>query len=211
MRKIVFVVGKYYHIYNRGVDKRKIFLGKEDYFRLLKSLKEFNSPLTREERMFLPELNSEKNSELSSGRLVNIIAYCLNPNHYHFILEQKEDGGIKTFMHKIGTGYTNYFNKKYNRTGSLFQGRFKATYIDSNEYLLHLSSYINQNYFIHGYGNDIWEYSSLLDYIGKRKGALCNKEIILSQFDNFREYEDFMEENKFYFKDKKDLERYILE
>ncbi len=148
---------------------------------------------------------------MSSGNLVNIIAYCLNPNHYHFILEQKEDEGIKIFMHKIGTGYTNYFNKKYDRTGSLFQGRFKATYVDSNKYLLHLSSYINQNYFIHGYGDEPWEYSSVLDYIGRRKGTLCSKEIILNQSNSFQEYKNFMEENKFYFKDKKELRKYILE
>jgi putative transposase len=151
---------------------------------------------------------------LSSGKspLVEIIAYCLNPNHYHLILRQVSEKGIEKFMHKLSTGYTNYFNKKFNRTGALFQGRYKSIHIDSNEYLLHLSVYVNANHAIHNYPEKDWPYSSYLDYTEKREGKLCAKETIFGQFDNNPlEYEKFMQNNIDYFREKKKLERYILE
>jgi len=231
MRKTVFANEEYYHIYNRGVDKREVFLDEEDFLRFLKNLREFNSKLIREAR----EVRS-KFSELSSGApelssenlepLVEIVAYCLNPNHYHLILKQNFEKGIEKFMHKLSTGYTNYFNKKYNRSGSLFQGRFKAIHIDSNEYLLHLSVYVNKNHFIHNYNSNgrsastslqaEWRYCSALDYLGKRNGKLCKKEIILDQFASKSElssekYAQFLNANADYFRDKKELERYLLE
>jgi putative transposase len=211
MRKTVFANEQYYHIYNRGVDKREVFLDEEDYLRFLTCLREFNNELIREAREArrkfselssgAPELSSENFSLEEVQPLVEIIVYCLNPNHYHLMLKQLVENGIKIFMHKLGTGYTNYFNKKYNRSGSLFQGPFKAIHIDSNEYLPHLSVYINKNYFIHGYDKSKfleakpplgglasknspseWKYCSVLDYLGKRNGTLCKKEVILDQF-----------------------------
>jgi putative transposase len=144
--------------------------------------------------------------------LVEIIAYCLNPNHYHFILKQIADKGIERFMHKMGTSHTKYFNKKKKRTGTLFQGRFKSAHIDSNEYLLYLSAYVNKNNFIHGYNkNDSWPYSSLADYLGKRKDKLAKKEIVLGQFKDINEYEIFLRDKSLYMKDKKEMERYLLE
>ena len=216
MRKIVFADGEYYHIYNRGVDKRDVFLEDKEYIRFLKNLREFNSDLIREERLRRQtanksELNSE--SELSSDNaLVEIVAYCLNPNHYHLILKQSKEKGIEKFMHKISTGYTNYFNKKYERSGALFQGRFKSIHVDSNEYLLYLSAYVNRNNFIHGYQSDEkeWRYCSALDYLGKRDGTLCNKDVILDQFRE-KEYEDFLDKNVLYLKEKKELSNYCLE
>lgn len=115
-------------------------------------------------------------------------------------------------MQKLGTGHTNYFNKKYNRSGSLFQGPFKSIHINSNEYLLHLSVYVNANHTIHNYPEKDWPYSSYLDYTGKREGKLCAKETILGQFDdNPLEYEKFMQNNINYFREKKELEKYVLE
>ena len=229
MRKTIFANGEFYHIYNRGVDKREVFLDEADYLRFLKNLREFNINLIREMRAKLSELNSE--SELSSGeQLVVIIAYCLNPNHFHLILKQISEKGIEKFMHKISTGYTNYFNKKYKRSGALFQGRFKAINVDSNDDLLYLSAYVNRNYFIHGYQGEIsqgdWKYCSAIDYLGKRKGTLCDKKIILDQFSvelkselnsvpelssDFNEYMVFLNVNAVYLKEKKELEKYLLE
>ena len=115
-------------------------------------------------------------------------------------------------MQKIGTSYALYFNKKHKRLGSLFQGRFKSVYVDSNEYLLYLSAYVNRNNFIHGYKSKNWIYSSELDYLGKRNGKLCKKDIILGQFDgNKKKYEEFMNENALYLREKKELEKYVLE
>jgi putative transposase len=224
MRKTEFANGEYYHIYNRGVDKREVFLGGKDYERFLLSIKEFN----REDAIgslyekYLREKKINRVGESGGGstsimeveppRLIEIIAYCLNPNHYHIIIKQEQNNSIVKFMQKLGTSYAMYFNKKFERSGVLFQGKFKSIHINSNEYLLLLSAYVNANHEIHGFLEKDWPYSSFLDYTGKRDGKLCNKEIILGQFDNnFGEYEKYIKNNANYFKDKKELEEYILE
>ncbi|PJA86975.1 MAG: hypothetical protein CO141_01895 [Candidatus Moranbacteria bacterium CG_4_9_14_3_um_filter_42_9] len=219
MRKTDFANGEYYHIYNRGVDKRDVFEGVRDYERFLLSMdllndernglmgewKDIKRSNPRAQLWEFPELSSRRNPR------VEFSCYCINPNHYHFILKQLKKNGIKNFMHKISTSYTNYFNVKNDRSGSLFQGRFKAIHIDSNEYLLYLSAYVNKNHFIHGYKSGEWKYSSLPDYTGKRNGKICQKDVILGQFNNIKEYEKFMRENALYMKDKKELERYLIE
>jgi len=151
MRKFEFQTGEFYHIYNRGVDKREVFLDKWDYVRFLKSLREFNNDSIYEQRVYARNRELMGLSPEASGLspLVEFITYCLNPNHFHFLLKQLRDNGIRIFMHKLGTGYTCYFNQKYNRSGSLFQGPFKAIHIKSDSYLLWLSGYINGNAEIH--------------------------------------------------------------
>jgi putative transposase len=216
MRKVTFANEEYYHIYNRGVDKRDVFLDDNDYLRFLKNLREFNSNLLREERLRAQNATSsefDSDSESNSDEaLVEIIAYCLNRNHYHLILKQNSEKSIEKFMQKIGTGYTNYFNKKHERGGALFQGKFKAIHINSNEYLLYLSAYVNRNNFIHAYNGNSkeWKYCSAPDYLGKRDGTLCNKNIILDQFKGM-EYEDFLDRNAEHLKEKKELAHYCLE
>lgn len=211
MRKDELRNGEYYHIYNRGVEKRDIFGDDFDYIRFMKSLEEFNraDPIGSIFEQVIRDKKDPFGHEVS--KLVEIIVYCLNPNHYHLILKQVEDRGIEKFMHKVGMGYAKYFNHKYKRSGVLFQGVFKSIHIDSNEYLLYLSAYVNKNNFIHGYSKSDWTYSSLLDYLGKRNGKLCGKEIILGQFKNIEEYKEFMEVNSVHLKEKKDMEKYLLE
>lgn len=221
MRKIAFANGEYYHIYNRGMDKRKVFNNARDYERFSLSmnlLNDENDGLMIEWRDYKKSNpNAKLDDFLKLGfrkrdTLVELIAYCLNPNHYHFILKQVKEKGVEKFMHKIGISHTKYFNKKSNRAGSLFQGKFKAVHIDSNEYLLYLSAYINKNNFVHGYNeNDNWPYSSLPDYLGRRSSKLVNKSIILKQFNNTEEYKEFLKNNASYMREKKELERYLLE
>ncbi|HDH07604.1 MAG TPA: hypothetical protein ENG89_01125 [Candidatus Moranbacteria bacterium] len=146
------------------------------------------------------------------SRFVEITAYCLNPNHYHFILKQIRDKGIEQFMHKIGISHTKYFNEKNERSGALFQGKFKAVHIDSNEYLLYLSAYVNKNNFIHGYNkNDSWPYSSLHTYLGNRSDKLISKNIVLGQFKNISEYKEFLKNSASYVMENKELEKYLIE
>ena len=225
MRKIIFANEEYYHIYNRGVDKREVFCDQKDYERFLESMQEFNreDPIGSLYEKYLREKKrlNPHNGDLASRNnpLVEMVAYCLNPNHFHLILKQLTDKGISKFMLKLSTGYTAYFNQKNKRSGSLFQGPFKAIHIDSNEYLLHLSVYVNKNNFIHGYGGLAstkvslieWPYSSYLDYIRKRNGKICNKNAILSQFRSSDDYEKFVEKNSLHVKEKKELEKYLLE
>ena len=194
-KKPSFSTEQFYHIYNRGVDKREVFLDKWDYVRFLKSLREFNNDSIYEQRVYARNRELMGLSPEASGLspLVEFITYCLNPNHFHFLLKQLRDNGIRIFMHKLGTGYTCYFNQKYNRSGSLFQGPFKAIHIKSDSYLLWLSGYINGNAEIHKIAKaENWIWGSYLDYTGKRRGMLCNKNIILSQFETIEEYRDLV-------------------
>jgi len=194
-RKSSFAIGEHYHIYNRGVDKRIIFSDAYDIRRFFKSMIEFNTvgPIgSLYENSFL-QLGSE--TPKLSERLVNIIAYCLNPNHFHLILEQLEDNGISEFMKRLSGGYTNYFNQKNKRNGSLFQGVFKDVHIDSNEHLLHASAYVNLNDRVHQLGSEtpklVESMSSWGEYTNKEIKGVCEKEIILGQFGNSNEYEKF--------------------
>ncbi len=147
MRKQPIVTGEYYHIYNRGVDKRDIFNDKKDLYRLIESILEFNrievitSLANLRKTQIAPKALSEP--------LVAIVAYCLNPNHFHFLLKQLVDGGIAKFMQKLQAGYTSYFNLKYSRSGSLFQGTFKSHLIKNENHFNKIIGYTNKNYQIH--------------------------------------------------------------
>jgi REP element-mobilizing transposase RayT len=193
-RKTSFANGEFYHVFNRGVDKRTIFTDRYDVDRFFKSLIEFNAvdPIGS---LYESSRNQCSGSTAIEGeRLVNIIAYCLNPNHYHLILEQLVDGGLSEFMKRLG-GYTWYFNNKYERSGSLFQGRFKARHIDSNEYLLHVSAYVNLNDRVHKRGGStatpLESRSSWGEYTDRRIEGICEKGIILEQFRTIDEYKGF--------------------
>ena len=128
-------------------------------------------------------------------RLVNFVSYCLNPNHFHFLVQQVYTGGVSELMKRLLGGYTWYFNKKHNRAGSLFQGTFKAKHINSNEYLLHLSAYVNLNHRAHQLGGLTAKLhkSSWHEYIVKNNEGFCKNKIILDQFRNQYEYEEFAE------------------
>ena len=209
MRKIIFAEGEFYHIYNRGTDKRTIFLDDQDFARFLQSMIEFNTtnPIGS---LYQNSFHKNKNqlrslaskSDTVSGedeKLVEIIAYCLNPNHFHFVLRQISDRGIAQFMQRLGTGYTKYFNHKYERTGALFQGTFKAIHVDSNEYLLHVSAYVNLNYRVHQLRSLASKYrTSWGEYVGamhgkKKEGGMCDTDPILGQFREKQDYIQFAE------------------
>lgn len=223
MRKTKFTNNEYYHIYNRGIDKRKIFLDEADYERFLLSINLLNDEKDGLMAVWKDLKKTKKTNpraklldtirELSSGKhLVEITVYCFNPNHKHFILKQLVDKGVERFMHKLGTSYTNYFNKKNNRSGSLFQGPFKSIHINTNEYLLWLSGYINGNPEIHKIAKaENWQWSSYPDYLGLRNGTLSSKKIILDQFPNSEEYKRFVEMVIKEARERKDLEKYLLE
>src|SRR3989338_2158748 len=194
-RKSLFAIGEHYHIYNRGVDKRITFTDEYDIRRFFQSMVEFNTvdPIgSLYENSFL-QLGGE--TPKLGEKLVNIIAYCLNPNHFHLILEQLVEGGISEFMKRLGGGYTGYFNKKYTRSGALFQGGFKDVNIDTNEFLLHVSSYVNLNDRVHQLGGFppklVRSVSSWGEYTDKRIKGICEKDIILGQFKNIKEYKKF--------------------
>ncbi len=213
---IVFVMGfrkeelandEYYHIYNRGTDKRTVFEDKQDFFQFLQMLDLFNIDMAcGAVKAYKYPANLEHRG--STSVLVEVVAYCLNGNHYHLLLRQVADDGIVKLMQKIGTGYTLYFNQKNERSGSLFQGRFKSKHIGTDEYLKGLSAYINLNNVMHQnesgnskhrgstsvlYRSSWWEYGG--DEIGeKEKNAfhpICEKDIVLGAFKSKRDYMKF--------------------
>lgn len=218
MRKVPFANGEFYHIYNRGTDKRTIFSDSFDQVRFLQSMLEFNAidPIgSIYEHSFIknkqdPSLGSEtsKSVDDSEERLVNIVAYCLNPNHFHLILQQVSDKGIEKYMQRIGTGYTKYFNHKNERSGVLFQGVFQSVHIDSNEYLLHVSVYVNLNDRVHQLGSETSKsemrgVSSWNEYVKSVSNQICKKEDVLGQFGLPGEYEVFAENTLIGFQQKK--------
>ncbi|MBY0538162.1 transposase [Patescibacteria group bacterium] len=173
-RKIIpLITGDIYHVYNRGVDKREIFLDKEDYLRFYISLDFFN--------VIEPVINFDsakvrKDRNLKEDKLVEILAYSLLPNHFHLILQQNVDRGISEFMKRISGGYTSYFNSKLERSGSLLQGTFKKVPVQSQEQLQYLMAYVNENHFVHGIEikREIC-HSSSLHYQGLNKSKIINQ------------------------------------
>lgn len=132
---------EYYHIYNRGNSKQLIFLDEQDYI----VFQQFLYLMNMEKRITSREIGEASYSYVRDKELVHIGAYCLMPNHFHILLIQKNDNGVSKFMLKLSTAYVMYFNKKYKRTGGLFEGKFKSKHIKSDGYLKYLYSYIHLN------------------------------------------------------------------
>lgn len=167
MRKQPIITGECYHVYNRGVDKRDIFSDRIDVRRFVESINEFNQIDIIGSLINLRKFKNIKKGPkaLSGGEpLVAIVAYCLNPNHFHFVLKQLEDGGISKFMQKLQGGYTSYFNVKNSRSGSLFQGTFKAQHMGSENYFNKILGYVNKNYQVHNIPDDKKELVFASDY-----------------------------------------------
>lgn len=222
MRKVKFVKNNFYHIYNRGVEKRSIFQDDNDRWRFLQGLFLFNDEknsfnllwhLEQKKRKatfgLLKDILKEQGDKRSN--LVNIIADCLMPNHFHLILEEIRENGITLFMHKLGTGYTKYFNKRYQRVGSLFQGTFKAVLIDKEDYLRYLLVYINvvnpgeliepflkengiknPEQIIKFAGEYPW--STNQEHLGKRDSIILGKNALNKIFGNSDDYKNFVQE-----------------
>lgn len=179
IRKINFIEGEYYHIYNRGNSKQRIFLDKNDYYHFMSLLFACNGNnnlktenLTRKNGLTIYDFNQNK-------YLVNIGSYCLMPNHFHILITEKEDGGISKFIQKLSTAYAMYFNKKYSRSGSLFEGKFKSQHIDNDRYLKYLFSYIHLNPI------------KLIQKDWKEKGIINKKEVL--EYLNKYPYSSFMD------------------
>src|SRR3989344_2370088 len=210
MQKPSFVENQIYHIYNRGVEKRKVFMDDKDRFRFIHDLFEFNDQdsVLNVAYYFNPKSMEVEHQYFEKQRkprklLVEILIFALMPNHFHLLLKQKRGGGIVKFMQKLGTGYTNYFNKKYKRVGGLFQGRFKAVLVSEEAHFIHLPFYIHTNPLdlIYGSSTSIdfekkmdflkkYRWSSFPDYIGKKNfPSVTSRELFLKFFGDEREYE----------------------
>lgn len=144
MRKEQFVQGEYYHIYNRGVEKRRIFTSDQERIRFIHTIYILNNFLQIPPRFDIFSLEPRKNL-VPIPPYVEIVAACLMPNHYHLLLTPKQEKGVSRFLHKIGSGYAHYFNIRHKRSGRLFESTFKAKHVDRYEYAAYLTQYIHLN------------------------------------------------------------------
>lgn len=201
----------YYHIFNRGVEKRKIFLDTKDFkifiyylFVYLKSLKDVLN--------IYPSLPLRLQSKNLASE-VTLISYCLMTNHFHLLLKQTTKDGVSRLMKQITNAYTEYFNKKYARVGSLLQGPFKAVKITTDEQLIHLTRYIHLNPLIGSIVNNLEDYpwSSYKSFITGKEADLCDKQIILHRFNSTSDYEKFVLDQANYTKGLQKLEGLTIE
>ncbi len=170
-RKTDFRPGRYYHLYNRGCDRQNIFFERDNYLHFL-----------RQVRRYLVE------------QTIHVIAYCLMPNHYHFLIHLREDN-LSELMGLLSLAYTKAINQRWQRCGPLFQGPFQAIHVDRREYLLNLSRYIHLNPVKAGlvqWAED-WEFSSYQDYVELRRGKLPKFDEVLQQVGDSRSYRSFVE------------------
>ncbi len=195
MKKPQFVEGQIYHVYNRGVEKRNTFLREKDYLRFIHDLYEFNDEDAVSNVLYSfnrKSMEVEPRYIKKRKLLVEILAFVLMPNHYHLLLRQIREGGIISFMQKLG-GYTMYFNKTYERVGPLFQGRFRAVLVETEPHFIYLPFYIHCNPLkIYGGSTSIdkvirylenYRWSSLPDYLGKRNfPSVTSQEFLLEYF-----------------------------
>lgn len=199
----------YYHIYNRGVEKRVIFCDKQDYRVFLSYIKAYLKPPLPIKIEITTiggiTFNKPKRPLNNFYKEIELLSFCLMPNHFHLLIKQKSSKSIEFFMRSLLTRYVSYFNKRYKRVGVLFQGPYKAVLIENENYLLHLSRYIHLNSQKHLPVKDSplhLAYSSYGDYLGLRKTAWVKTDLILSFFKtaqktNFRDilsYQSFVED-----------------
>lgn len=201
------VTGEYYHVYNRGLGKRTVFQDRADYARFLFGVLYFQSPtliaqVGRNARTFSDhggfEVSETLFSNVQNGKHVELVAFCLMPNHYHLVLRQLTDGAIPRYMQRVDLAYARYANLRHEHTGHLFQSPYRSRLVSDNEYLTHLSAYIHRNpRELKGWKGREHEYpwSSYQDYVTENRwGGLLAQEIILDQFDGTKSsnYSDFV-------------------
>jgi REP element-mobilizing transposase RayT len=172
-RKIQFVQGAYYHLYNRGAGRQSIFRSDADYHTALYLLK-----------------------EVSRACQVTIIAYCLLPNHFHWLVRQDGATPVNMLPKRVFGSYTRTFNHRYDRSGTLFEDRFEATLVDRDEYLRHLCRYIHANPVRHGIAAapELWLYSNYQEWIGLRNGELVDRAVIQAHFGAAQKYRHFVKD-----------------
>lgn len=192
-----FIIGEFYHILNRGVAQIPIFNNKLDFNRFVRTMLYYQIEGPKPRFSFFRP--TSKSLDLNK-KIVEVICYCLMPNHFHLLLQQARDGGITEFISKLSNSYTKYFNTKNKRLGPLFQGEFKAVHVETNEQLIHLSRYIHLNPLV-GFKTknlDSYYWSSFREYLRLGNDEICSKEIILTQFKSPQDYKQFVQDQEDY-------------
>ncbi len=220
-RKIPIVAGEIYHVFNRSIAKLPIFKTNSDYVRTTKVVEFYRFkklPIRFSYFKRLPDdlkkdfINSYMQDE---NKTLEIMSYCIMPNHVHFLIKQLKFGGISNFMRNFQNSYSKYFNTKYKRAGSLFQAMFKAVRIESDEQLIHVSRYIHLNpttsFIINPQQLEKYPWSSLKDYLSKQHQSFISTEQILSYFKSRGAYKKFVKDNLDYQQKLDEIKHLILE
>lgn len=201
-RKTPLVEGQVYHVFNRGINKQPVFFTPKNYKRATETIKYYliqRPPIRYSKFRELPDIrrNELMDSIKNQKRGVEIIGYVFMPNHFHFILKQVSDGGIKDFIRNFQISYTKYLNTLNNRTGPIFQGQFKAILIEDDDQLHHIVRYIHLNPYTSFLLKDVdelknYQWSSFREYLGAVKNGFCTKENILSNYPSSDDYWKFI-------------------
>ena len=172
-RADAFIQGGYYHAYNRGANRNLIFFSDDDFLRCLGLIKQY-----------------------ARHYQITVIAYCLLSNHYHFLLRQDGPAPVSKFIGVIFNSYVQSLNLRLERSGTLFEGRFKHRRVNDEAYLLNLCRYIHANPVLHGLTDDpaMWEYSNYLEWVGQRPGTLFDQAFVSEYFDSPSAYERYVVE-----------------
>lgn len=191
-RTTTFISAGFYHILNRGVNKQNIFNTDRDYQRFLQTLNyyQFSGPKPK-----FSQFNRFRLKDYSKNpKIIDVVCFCLMPNHFHLLLRQLQDGGVVEFVSKISNSYTKYFNTKNNRSGPLLQGEFKAIQIHTDAQLLHVSRYIHLNPLVVNLTDNLeaYPYSSYHNYVTGKSDLLCTPDLVLQQLGSVEKYIDFV-------------------
>lgn len=205
-------VGEYYHVFNRGVEKRSIFLTDHDYYQFLEILEYYLNPIppiafSQRHRIHIQD------PEFPDDPLVEVIAYCLMPNHFHILVRVVREHGLVTWIRRSTNSYTHIFNIRNDRVGPLFQGPYKAVHVESDEQLIHLSRYIHLNPVVARICEDAhtYRFSSMQHFNGSRKEAWIRPAIILNQFTSPDLYQSFVDDHIDYARELDRIKHSLLE
>lgn len=201
-RKTPLLPGQIYHVFNRSIARQPIFLNRKNYQRALDVLvfySYFNPPIRFSHYNRLPANQKSDfidNLRKTGVKQIELLAFCLMPNHIHFLIKEIKEKGISTFMSNLQNSYAKYFNIKTERSGSLFQTMFKAVRIESDEQLIHVARYIHLNPVTAYLLKDVnqlknYPWSSFMDYLGIRNLDILNKDIVLGYFSSTEQFIKF--------------------
>lgn len=213
-RRVILATGETYHIFNRSLRQAPIFTNKREFDLFLMASRyylQLHPPVKfsiyrRQRKKYEPEVDLSKT-------LVKVMAYCLMADHFHFILTQLEENGIRAFMHRLATSYSHYFNEKYDQKGSVFEGKFRAVRVETQEQLAHLSRYIHLNpvtaYLVEDPAK--YGYSSYDFYLKKRESDFIDPSDVMVGFSSPSDYEEFVLNQKDYQRELKRIEHLSLD
>ncbi|MBI5452267.1 transposase [Candidatus Gottesmanbacteria bacterium] len=212
LRKTILATGETYHIYNRSVAGIPIFRGDRECKLFLEAVKFYLQP-DPPTRFSIFRTSKERFPIKLDSQLVTIISFSLMPNHYHFILRQEQENGIKKFIQRLTNSFAHYFVRKYRKSGHVFEGNFKAVHIETNEQLVHLSRYIDLNpvtaYLVEE--PDDYPYSSYQVYMEKESLEIVDPSLVLSQFSTRNDYKKFVLDQKDYQRRLEEIKHLTLE